>query len=365
MAAMTSSILALVACTGGDANRFQAYLGDESGNYRVAARTIPTLHDPERMRGALGKAYAGGVLRFDLTSYEVSYEEGRDLQVQYVVEGGVAKPLDRDGLILFSFFGSLQDASDTLTTAGVDISALFPVWIGVTPAVPSPDLAFFPVDNAAYAPTANAFILLDDLDDREVPLAANAGVVTHELGHGVFHLLTGANDPYAPKAFDVLGEAANGVSSLDEGFADMLASLITGDPDFISASLDMPERDVSGDQTSAGVPVDFNVPLPENAADATFYDPYPLGSVFAAVVWDIYEATGDRDATLVLITDAVREWAAREVPSQSALTPDEQRLTVYRWLSVLVELGDADQAAAACESIGWRFADHIDLEICP
>jgi len=352
----------LTACTGGDANRFQAYLTQE-GAYRIGPRDLPTLRDPERIRGALGNAYAGGVLDIDFQTYEITYIPGRDLQVQYVVQGGIAKPLDRDGLILFSFYGHLEDARDSLDAAGVDVSPLFPVSIGVTPAVPQLDLALMPVENAAYAPSANAFILLDDLEDREVPLAANAGVVTHELGHGVFHLLT-SGDTYAPKPFDVLGPAANGVSSLDEGFADMLAALVTNDPDFISASWDMPERDVSGEQTSAAVPEEFGVPLPENAQDVTFYDPYPLGSVFAAVAWDVYESTGDRDATLVLITSAVEEWAAREVPVQDQLSEEEALITAYRWLGVLEEIGTPEQSAAVCESVGFRFAGHIELDAC-
>ena len=82
------------------------------------------------------------------------------------------------------------------------------------------------------------------------------------------------------------------------------------------------------------------------------------------MTWDIYEATGDRDGTLVLIAATVEEWAAREVDAQDGLTPEEQRLTAYRWLGVLVELGDAQQSAAACESIGWRFADHLEVEAC-
>ena len=327
----------------------------------LGPRTIDTLDDASRLSGDLGTGYAGGVMSVDLQTIELAYEPGKPLDVQYRVVDGVARPLDRDGLILFSFYGHLQDARDGLGAAGVDISPLFPIDFGVTPAMPDIGFAFAPVDNAAYAPSANAFILLDDLGDREVPLAANAGVVTHELGHGVFHLWT-SGGPYAERGFPVDGLAAPGVSSLDEGHADMLASLITGDPAFISASIDLPERDVSGEQTTAGVAL-----LPEDYdpnAESLFagYDPYPLGSVFAAVVWDVYEATGDRDATLNLVAATTQRWAEREVPVQAELSDDEQVMTVYRWLDVLVEQSDAAEADAACESIGLRF--HVEVEGC-
>ena len=350
---VTSLLLQLLACSGGDAQRFRA-LYVEEGQYVLKPRAIDSLQDAERLAGDLGQGWSGGVLDVNLSTGRIRYEEGRPLSVLYVVQGGVAEPLDRDGLTLFSFYGHLHDAQEAMGQAGVDISPLFPIQFGVTPAVSDPSFVFAPVENAAYAPTANSFILLEDVTDREVPLAANAGVVSHELGHGVFHLLT-SGGPYAERAFDVLGDAAPGVSSLDEGFADMLGSLITDDPDFISASWDMPERDVSGEHVSRDVSV-----LPEDeGAGGLGYDPYPLGTVFASVMWDVREATGDRDATLLLAATSIEEWAARETASGS-----EDVEAAYRWLGVMVELADPQQREAACQSINWRFADHVVVEDC-
>ena len=341
----------LLACSGGDAHRFRALVADEGGDYALEVRSIDTLRDPERLAGDLGQGWSGGVLDVNLSEGTIHYEKGRPLSVLYVVQDGVAEPLDRDGLTLFSFYGHLQDARDALDRSGVDISPLFPIQFGVTPAVSDPSFVFAPVENAAYAPTANSFILLEDVSAREVPLAANAGVVSHELGHGVFHLLT-AGGPYRDRAFDVLSHAAPGVSSLDEGFGDMLGSLITDDPDFISASWDLPERDVSAEHLSSQIDT-----LPEEfiaSGSALGYDPYPLGTVFASVMWDVRQATADPDGTLLLACSAVEEWAARETASG-----DEDVETAYRWLDVMVELADADQRAAACESIDRRFADHV------
>lgn len=350
----------LLACTGGDADRYAAYVLRDDG-HAVQARSIDTLSDAQRLQGQLGTGFAGGVMSVDLQTFEVAYEPGRDLDVQYVVVDGVAQPLDRDGLILFSFYGHMQDARDALLAAGIDISPLFPVDIAITPALPDIGFAFAPVDNAAYMPGANAFLIFDDTGDRSVPLAANAGVVIHELGHGVFHLWT-AGGPYQESGFSPEGAAAPGVASLHEGHSDMLAALITGDPDFISDSLALPERDVSGDHTTAGVavlPEDYD---PSSASWFEGYDPYALGTVFAAVIWDVYEVTGDRDAMLVWVSETSQVWAEREIPAQESLSEEDRRTTAYRWLDVLVERGDTQQSAAACDSIAVRF--HVEVPGC-
>ena len=74
------------------------------------------------------------------------------------------------------------------------------------------------MENAAYVPGTHAFILLSDMTEKEVPLAANAGVVTHEFGHSVFHYLTTGGVKTDP-LYDVSSPGRSGVASLDEGFA--------------------------------------------------------------------------------------------------------------------------------------------------
>ncbi len=342
-------ILLLLACAM-DADRFVAFQIDDAGAYQVAPRAIETLQDPLRMEGELGQIKAGGVLAFSLSDSSLEYRGGRGLEVLATVEDGVAEPADLDGLILYSFYGHLQDTRDGLLAAGVDVAPLFPVRMAVTPAVPDIGLALLPVENAAYAPSANTFVLLADLSDKSVPLAANAGVVAHEAGHGVFHLLT-TGDPYAPKLFGVQHPGLNGVSSLDEGFSDMLGGLITGDPRFIAPSLNLQERDLETETVAAQV-----VSRPDREVQG--YDPYALGVVFAATVWDIRLATDDVEGTLRLICDAVQAWAEVEAEAQDALV-------AYRWLDQLVAVGDPEQQAAACQAIEARWADVHTVQACP
>ena len=332
-----------------DADRFVAFQVQDDGSYRVQARRIESLEDPLRMTGELGEMRAGGVLSLSLSEGDLEYRGGRGIEVLAVVQDGVAEPIDLDGLILYSFYGHLQDARDALLQVGVDVDPLFPVSMAVTPAVPDIGLALLPVENAAYAPTANTFVLLSDLTDKQVPLAANAGVVAHETGHGVFHLLT-TGDPYAPKLFGAEHPGANGVSSLDEGFADMLGGLITGDPRFIVPSLNLPSRDLESAITAEEVGS-----RPE--LETQGYDPYALGSVFAATAWDIRLATNDIDGTLLLVCDAVVAWAEAEADADDAEV-------AYRYLDQLVALGDPAQKQAACAAVEQRFAGVHSVQEC-
>lgn len=343
-----TALLLLAGCSI-DADRFVAFQNLD-GEYRVAPRPISTLEDPLRMRGELGEMRAGGVLSLSLSEGDLEYKGGRGLEVLASVEDGVAEPIDLDGLILYSFYAHLQDTRDRLLEVGVDVSPLFPVSMAVTPAVPDIGLALLPVENAAYAPTANTFILLSDLSDKTVPLAANAGVVAHETGHGVFHLLS-AGDPYAPKLFGPQHPGALGVSSLDEGFSDMLGGLVTGDPRFITPSLNLPSRDLETQGIAANV-----TSRPELQVQS--YDPYALGVVFAATAWDIRLATDDADGTLRLVCDAVSAWAEAEAEADDAMV-------AYRYLDQLVALGDAEQSQAACAAIDARWEGVHSVAACP
>ena len=117
-----------------------------------------------------------------------------------------------------------------------------------------------------------------------MPLAANEGVVTHELAHAVFNLLTsrsrGQTVP-ARYADNWPARPMNLVASLNEGLSDVHGAAMTGDPDFIapSATALHLDRDLSKHRTYTA---DMDQALD---GDATGYDPYVLGSVFASTFW--------------------------------------------------------------------------------
>ena len=340
-------LLALLACTA-QPDRYRVLQLQEDGEYALKTRAIDGLDDAARLEGDYGTGYTGGTLQINWSSGRWSYDTGRPLDILHSVREGVAYPLDRDGLVLYSFYAHLEDAAAGLAEAGLDISPLFPIHIAVTPSLSDPSLAFVPAENAAYAPSANTFILLDDLVVKEVPLAANRGVVTHEFGHGTFHYLTTGGDVYGPGlSTDDDPKRSNHVSSLDEGFADMLACLLTDDPASFEASLAVPERDASGDHVAAEVPV-----LPDDT-EALSYDPYPLGTVFASLVWDVRTETDDRLGTLEWVLDGVETWGV------------EGDKVSYHLLDILYESGSDEQREVLCEYAEGRFEDVYVVEACP
>ncbi len=290
----------------------------------------------------------------DWSTTRAIYDEGRPLTVQYAVQDDVAEPLDMEALILFSLYGTLQDVRDQLEELGIDIGELFPMNIAISPALPDPAMGAFPADNEAYVGGTNTMVVLPDLSS-ELPLAANSGVVFHEFGHGLFHYLT-SGDVYGEKFIDLdqPSDIVDGAGSLDEGFADMLGTLLTDDPKFISRSMDLPERDVDADATAIEVAV-----LPGESSDGGVlarYDPYPLGTVFASVTWDLRLETDEPGQVLQWAAEAVEEWSTG------------QDLTAYRWLDALVEVVDRDRPGLEdelCDSVQNRFAEVWTVAQCP
>jgi hypothetical protein len=351
------NLLMMISCQQPTASLFQAYVLDE-GVYAIENREIPPLQDPVHMIGDYGQMYAGGVFKLDYETSKLTYKEGRQIQMQYVVQNDVFLPLDRDGLILLSFYGHLYDTVQILDQTLLDTTKLFPLDMAVTPHISDLSLAFLPLENAAYVPGNHAFILLSDMSEREIPLAANIGIVAHEFGHSLFHYLT-TDGVKTEQLYSPTSIAFPSVSSLDEGFADMVAALVTLDPNFISASLDLPERDLSGEQTAADLEVRPETYTPSGGLGLD-YDPYALGSVFASVAWDIYLETQDQLGTLDLIFETVRSFAALEKPTDEV----ELKKIGYRWLDELVANSTEEGKQIACRSISVRFDTVYEVEEC-
>jgi hypothetical protein len=342
----------LLACTSEAPDAVLAYVRDEdAAGYTIAPRALPELTDPRTMSGTLGDVRHGG--RIVGTGTAEHYTGGRALTVRFVEKDGVAVPLDQDGLLVYSFYGHLADAVNELDAHGVDTSPIFPIDLAWNPAV-SPLLELSPADNAAYAIGANLFLLLPDGDDRDVPLLANAGVVTHELGHALLHLLMVGDPLMDPIVTDATTLSGMWQASLHEGFADSLAVLLLDDARFLDASIVMPAREVDADAalTTALLPN----PLALEGSLLPVYDPYPLGTVFASVVWDIRLATDDPGATLDLLLRGVRAWAPE----------DEGDIEGGAFLSALVGAADPGlQYDAACAAIGARVGDLLVVDGCP
>ncbi len=272
------------------------------------------MRDLASVSGSMGTVYQGGKITIE-DDGDTFYEGGRGMHVVYALDGDVAVPTDEQGLLLWSFLGHLEDLAAVLPNHGFDPDVFFPIDAAWSPVIPDLTLEMLPMENAAYATAGHFFILLNDLLDKDVPLAANAGIVRHEFGHAAFHWLT-TGDVMASTPFDAVTMNAPSLyySSLHEGFADSLAALTLDDPNFFEGSLEMPDRDLSdpaGDHVldTLQLPEEF---MAESSDDPlAIWDPYPLGTVFASTAWDLRVALDDPDESLDILVDAVLLWTER------------------------------------------------------
>ena len=121
-----------------------------------------------------------------------------------------------------------------------------------------------------------AFTLLEEHLLDYVPIAANEGIMAHEYAHAVFDAIAGRPDP------DWDEVSVNLWRSVNEGLADVHAVALTSDPKFAQASIGrfVSTRDVS--TPSIALTGELLATTREQP-----YNPYPIGTVFAAVFWDV------------------------------------------------------------------------------
>lgn len=338
-------LLGLMGCSPLAAEHVMAWVRGDDGSYRVGVRALPELSDPVHMIGELGTIRHGGRILSE-SDGTGSYTGGIGLTVHATLDRidglDVAVPLDEDGLLLYSFYANLAAVRDAVEAHGIDVAPVFPMAGAWNPAV-SPLFELAPADNAAYATGANVFMLLPDGGNRDVPLLANEGVIFHEFGHAVFHLLTSGSPESPPLVNDPAAEAFYWQSSLHEGFADTLATLLLDDPAFIDVSIPLPDRHVDDDHAVADSDM---LPATRAASGALLDDPYPLGTVYASFAWDLRVAS-DPDTALAIVIDAVRAWSPAEA----------QEVDGSIYLAALLQAADAaGLGEAACASNTARFA---------
>jgi len=113
-------VLVATACgaPGGEADRYLAFQRQEGG-WVVAPRDRGTLDDLATLAGSLGEVRTGGIILYE-DDGSMTSRGGRALDVGYDVQDGVAVPFDEDGLILWSFYGHLEDLEAELAELGLD-----------------------------------------------------------------------------------------------------------------------------------------------------------------------------------------------------------------------------------------------------
>ena len=327
-------------------------------DYAIETRRIDTLTNPDTMEGDLGTLYVGGIFEIDWTTGNLTYAQGRPLQINYQAIDGVAHPIDRDGLIAFSYYAHLEDTVEFLTQIESEWNGLLPVDTAISPLISDLSLAFLPMENAAYVPTLHHFLLLTDAIPKDVPLAANKGVVAHEFGHAIFHYLT-TGSTTNERLLPIDAKGFNSVYSLDEGLADVLGYLVTGRADFIADSLTDQDRALDGEHLAIEVET-----LPADHTDdglLSAYDPYDLGSVFAATIWEVADTINDPIRMFNWIVESTTTFG-QDILQESR--EDDVNLGM-QWLDIWVDTAPStNESVLACSAIASRWTDVYEVAAC-
>lgn len=277
------------------------------GGYGLHGRDV-TADDLHALRGELIEFLAKPTVNVDIDG-NATIEGGETLDVEYADQGGQLVALDHEGLIAVSAYHHLTQAGDYFRGIGMDLDlgTLRTLYKPLTDYGGSVGPFEFH-DNASYVPSINAFLLLEERWLDYVPLAANEGVMAHEFAHAVFQATAGS------AGADWDRPSINMWRSINEGLADVHAVALTGDPSFAQASAGrfVINRDVS---RQGAVLTDE---LLATAAVSESYNPYPIGTVFAAVFWDYRASLVELGFDPV---DATRAMGELALASTAALRP--------------------------------------------
>lgn len=342
--------ITLLGCSpGGDVdtqtNTFLIYNYNRSaGEYQLTREPIRTLRDVRAVNGDVIEMRGSGELAVGIEDPQTREEWEQALiikgavtpQAEYTVDDdGTVVPWDFDSAMMFTLYHHFERAHGFVDGLPLDdalreeMGGTIGERVGKVPCFYYPKLKLLGIpipiftDNAAYAFTLNAFLIPPRLALTDaVPLYANIGVIGHEYGHAIFNRLVYNNERAPDPIFEEWTadperkRAAQELSGLDEGVADIWGALLTQDPNFIGPSIatSLLDRDMAvprfyepcldlglengsyptasvcggtyGDDIrngvdSQGVRFDYQ--------EGASFDIYHLGKLVASIFWAIHE----------------------------------------------------------------------------
>jgi hypothetical protein len=329
--------------------------------YELSRVRLATTTSLRHLRGGAGTVLGGGaVVAVDslITAKGATVEQLRrqlvqsassDVDLSFNLADSVAYPETLDALQLVTAYYNLEQARDSFNTWG--LSGLPPATLVLGadvrddaghPALARSEMYFQPLA-IHYLPTPNA--------TTQIPMAMNLGAMAHSLTHQAAAVFAWGGAPapstdQGPSRDADWNIAKHAARSMTEGMADFLAAAVTEDPHWLSHSdqqiadsraLDK-LRCSSAEMLSALPLDDGQVP----------YDPYPLGTVLAAALWEEGRA-GQFD---VLASGVLASF----VKIKAAAAAGGGKLTVADLLDSIVAATSPDEAPGLCGLFLDRFA---------
>jgi hypothetical protein len=279
------------------------------GSFSTRDVVLETLESLDQVRGTTTTLYGAATLR--LGDLEAMLDHGANREefvrreqpvaARWVTAGDVAVASDYPSLSMFTTYALMEQSAEMFRGLGVRCVET-PIPTHYAPRL-SGATSLPTRDNAFYQNGLDLFVILPDAREDRVPTGLNAGVIAHEYTHRVWYyeLYNGSLLAMLP---DLLA-APDGARSYNllraagEGVADYFGARAAGDPDFVADS-------VPGEGHGRDLAVEKVVDPQWISGDAPTllgaYDPYALGGVLAAALWELDAATSAAALPGALVT---------------------------------------------------------------
>jgi len=284
-------------------------LGEADGALSLEVRPVGTLTHLSSLQGEAASLRVGARVNLDPVAIQEAIFRGEVVDDQslraFILKDEGAPPAARFDLSELEGWGpaylgaDLHAFSMASAYAAVEGARARAISWGLRPACHAPlpiyyDLHYVDhsvsphplIDDAAYFDLLGGLMILPFSPGETLPAALNPGVLSHEYAHALWDCLlnklqgTQAVDRALDPASDFL------LRALNEGLADFVGAGVVGRPRYLASSY--PElrerRDVS---TRRALSPELLPGHPDFVAD-----PYALGAVYAAALWELSEGAG-------------------------------------------------------------------------
>ncbi|HEX8821289.1 MAG TPA: hypothetical protein VF794_15280, partial [Archangium sp.] len=257
---------------------------EATGQYALGRHPIENLESLRELRGRDLDFRKGAELNQVRLDAELDIERGEPFALEYTREAdGTFVPGDLHSLYALSLYRNLDRTASLLRAHGhVPLKRLdvfyYPRFDNLLTGDGRGDFT----DNAAYVSQVPCFLLVPSFVLNDLPMLLNEGVVAHEYGHAVIHQELFGDAPASPHEEDETWSGAHRhLSSMHEGVADLIGLVVTGEPDYIRATLDA-DRNLAE-------PRDYSEEdMLEMLKGGDDFDPHHHGSVMARAIYELW-----------------------------------------------------------------------------
>lgn len=283
--------------------------GSTPGRWDMSEQVLASLEDPDWLKGTYFEIMTGRNLTISssvgsLISGQVIGANNQS-PTRFIIKNGALIPRDTTTLLLFSTFHAFEQVFEKIeASTGIKPESLTNAIGGryqilfeptVDERVDDSQTRISLKMNAAFNPDANNFILFRRSQGEDIPIAANVKVLAHEFGHTLFKYsffgqrneicrfkdADSANERLANKFFS--GRLTNeyAISGLNEGYADFISYVMTGETNPLEGSFS--EFDISS-RALNGPEFIFSQLTDSNICRGKFYC---IGTLFARSLYRI------------------------------------------------------------------------------